>query len=234
MCDEREQVLDYLYDECEPAGRRRVEAHLGECESCRDELRGWRSVRTDLLAWDVPEQPSVWTPFAPPRVAPWYRQVPAWAMAAAATLVFAIGAAGGFVARTASTALSAERGAPSAAQIPAMSEQQIRDIVRTEAQAVALSVVQPIAAHQVDEPALMRRMSALVSNSEARMSQKQGAQTVAFYQDSENQRKQDLNNLNMIFDARMKGMSYQITGEVLKTVNRALTASQPDANKKER
>src|SRR6185369_15204769 len=118
MCEKREHVLDYLYDECDPAERRRVEAHLAECGSCRDELQGWRSVRTDLLAWSVPEQPSVWTPFAPPRVLPWYKQVPVWAMAAAATLVFAIGAAGGFIARAASATLLVQPSAETVATAP--------------------------------------------------------------------------------------------------------------------
>ena len=54
----------------------------------------------DLLAWDVPEHGSVWRPFAPARVTPWWREVPAWAMAVAATLVFALGAAGGMATHT--------------------------------------------------------------------------------------------------------------------------------------
>jgi hypothetical protein len=233
MCDKREHVLDYLYDECGPAERPRVEAHLAECESCRDELRGWRSVRTDLLAWGVPEQPSVWTPFAPPRVAPWYRQVPAWAMAAAAALVFAIGGAGGVVARSAVATLSAGRAASPAATAPAMTEQQVRDIVRAEAQAMAASAVQPVAAHQVDEAALMRRVSALVTESEARMLQKQGAQMVTFYQDEALQRTRDLSNFQTILDGRLKSVSNVIAADVWRNL-RTLQPGQPDANKKER
>jgi hypothetical protein len=56
-------------------------------------------VRQDLLAWDVPQHGSVWQPFAPARLRPWWREVPAWAMAAAASLMFVIGAAGGVVTR---------------------------------------------------------------------------------------------------------------------------------------
>lgn len=100
MCDERERLIGYVYDECDAAERRTIDAHLEACGVCRDEIRALRDVRGDLLAWDVPEHGSVWRPFAPARVTPWWREVPAWAMAVAATLVFALGAAGGMATHT--------------------------------------------------------------------------------------------------------------------------------------
>ncbi len=99
MCDERERLIEYLYDEADGAARREFERHLETCAACRGEVSAFGAVRTDLLAWDVPEHESVWKPFAPARVTPWWREVPAWAMAVAATLIFAIGAAGGIVTR---------------------------------------------------------------------------------------------------------------------------------------
>lgn len=98
MCDQRERLMDYLYDEAAPADRQGVEAHLEACGDCRGEMRAFRRVRQDLLAWEVPAYESVWTPFAPTPVAPWYRQVPTWAMATAAGLMFVLGTAGGFAA----------------------------------------------------------------------------------------------------------------------------------------
>lgn len=92
MCDEREPLLAYLYDETDPAERQRVEAHLATCETCRDELNGLRHVREDLLAWDVPDHGSVWKPFTSARPSWSWRDVPAWTLAAAAAIVFAIGA----------------------------------------------------------------------------------------------------------------------------------------------
>jgi anti-sigma factor RsiW len=98
MCDQRERLMDYLYDEAAPTERRLVEAHLDTCDDCRAEIRAFRRVREDLLAWDVPDTPSVWTPFVTTTPAPWYRQVPAWAMTAAAGIMFAVGLAGGMLA----------------------------------------------------------------------------------------------------------------------------------------
>jgi len=99
MCDQRERLMDYLYDEAAPTERKVVEAHLESCGDCREEMRAFRRVREDLLAWDVPHYESVWTPFAPAQAAPWYRQVPAWAMTAAAGVMLLLGTAGGFAAQ---------------------------------------------------------------------------------------------------------------------------------------
>ena len=97
MCDERERLLDYVYDACEADERRRLERHLEECAGCRDEINGLRAVRLNLLAWDVPEHESVWKPFAPARLKPWYREVPVWALMAAASVMFLLGLAGGVI-----------------------------------------------------------------------------------------------------------------------------------------
>jgi anti-sigma factor RsiW len=99
MCNERERLIGYIYDECEPAERRAVDAHLEQCTECRAEVQALRLVRADLLAWEVPGQPQVWRPFPEPVVRPWWRHVPAWAMTAAAGLVLAAGFAGGVAAR---------------------------------------------------------------------------------------------------------------------------------------
>jgi hypothetical protein len=97
MCDERERLIGYVYDECDPAERRVIEEHLEDCGTCRAEIGGLRGVRQDLLAWDVPPHEAVWRPLVPAPVVPWYRQVPAWAMAAAAGVMFLVGATGGVV-----------------------------------------------------------------------------------------------------------------------------------------
>ncbi len=98
MCNERDRLIAYIYDECDATERDAVRQHLDGCDECRVAVRGLRSVREDLLAWDVPAHGSVWQPFAPAKPAAWWRQVPAWALAAAASLVLLSGAAGGAMA----------------------------------------------------------------------------------------------------------------------------------------
>src|SRR5580765_5577511 len=97
MCNQRERLIGYVYDECEPAERAAVQEHLDSCADCRTEIAALRSVRGDLQAWDVPDHESVWRPFAPAPPPPWWSQVPRWAMAAAASVVMVSGAAGGAV-----------------------------------------------------------------------------------------------------------------------------------------
>ncbi len=119
MCEERHLILDYLYDEATPASRREVEQHLEGCDECRDEVRAFRNVREDLLAWGVPNPPSVWTPFAPAPIVPWHKQVPAWAMAAAASLMLLVGTAGGFVAHSVVDSSAVPADSAAAVTVPA-------------------------------------------------------------------------------------------------------------------
>ncbi len=92
---DREALIAYLYDECEPTERERVEAHLGVCARCADEVAAFRSVRGALDAWTLPEaslglrvvsdrdtRSTSWRAFA------WR---PGWGLAAAAGVVFTAG-----------------------------------------------------------------------------------------------------------------------------------------------
>jgi hypothetical protein len=140
MCEQREHLLEYLYDEASPAGRRDIERHLEGCDGCRSELRALRNVREDLLAWDVPNPPSVWKAFAPTPVVAWHKQVPAWALAAAASVMFILGTAGGFVAHNVVDGASPtiKEGTtygsltPTAAAQPAIDAKTIAALIREE------------------------------------------------------------------------------------------------------
>ena len=141
MCEERERLIGYLYDECDANERRAVDAHLEHCSTCRQEVQALRGVRADLLAWEVPGAPQVWRPFTAPVQPAWWRQVPGWAMAAAAGLVLAAGLAGGMSARALSPGGAAAQDAANAA-VPvvagitagdlAAAQQRILDLVRIE------------------------------------------------------------------------------------------------------
>jgi hypothetical protein len=97
MCNEREKLIGYLYDEGDSSERDAVRQHLETCAECRTEIGSLRSVREDLAAWEVPEHGSVWRPFTAAPTPPWWQHVPQWALAAAAGIVLVSGAAGGAV-----------------------------------------------------------------------------------------------------------------------------------------
>jgi anti-sigma factor RsiW len=99
MCDERERLIDYLYDESDPPERAAVEAHLAHCAACRDEVGALRSVRHDLLAWSVPEQEPLWRPMPAPLPVGRWQMSSAWGLAAAAAVLFLAGLSGAMLSR---------------------------------------------------------------------------------------------------------------------------------------
>ena len=144
MCDEREPLLAYLYDEADATERQRVEAHLSTCERCRDELAGLQSVREDLLAWNVPDHESVWKPFVPVRPVWSWRDVPVWSLATAALVMLALGAAGGvltstWIARRAPVTLAAQASPASAVSATPISVITPADLAALEQRVLAAS-----------------------------------------------------------------------------------------------
>jgi hypothetical protein len=167
MCEERERLIGYVYEECDPAERRAVEAHLESCHVCRNEIGGLRGVRHQLLAWEVPEQSPVWRPVPTAAPASVWNAVPAWAMTLAAGLLLMVGAAGGAVTYalmprsaapvTASTPLRVEprEGAsPDPARL-AQLERRLGDLERSA------TSTRPIAANPTEVANLKRTLDAL-------------------------------------------------------------------------
>ena len=204
MCDERERLVDYLYDACDADERRNVERHLEGCDGCRQEISELRAVRLDLLAWDVPEHGSVWKPFAPARVRPWYREVPVWALAAAASVMFLLGLGGGVMSRAllpassvpAATSVAAVPAAasPKAAAVPAPAPEVTgADLLAMEQRVLQVMQarlderLQPVSAHiqttsaPVDRGEVLR----LIAQSEARQRQALNASLLSWLEDSQ-------------------------------------------------
>jgi putative zinc finger protein len=55
MCEDKELLVSYLYDDLAHDARAGFESHLRGCAECRDELKALRAVRSDLAAWAPPE-----------------------------------------------------------------------------------------------------------------------------------------------------------------------------------
>ena len=56
-CDS-EQLVSYLYDDLSAGDRASFEAHLRDCGACREELAGFRALRSTLSTW-APPQPDL-------------------------------------------------------------------------------------------------------------------------------------------------------------------------------
>jgi len=100
VCGNHEALIGYLYDECEPAEREAVAAHLALCASCAEEIHALGDTRAHMVSWTPPALPLGFqitrtesdTPGKVLRPAAWWgRPLPAWAQAAAAVVIFAAG-----------------------------------------------------------------------------------------------------------------------------------------------
>ena len=55
MCEDKELLVAYLYDDLTDGARARFDAHLRGCAECRREVKALRAVRGHLAAWAPPE-----------------------------------------------------------------------------------------------------------------------------------------------------------------------------------
>jgi hypothetical protein len=97
MCN-KEQLVGYLYDDLPAEERAAFEGHVAACARCRQELFELRETRQHLATWAPPEPEftfqvvqSARAEAAPPR--PRFAMFPRWALAAAAGVLVAAGAA---------------------------------------------------------------------------------------------------------------------------------------------
>ena len=104
-CATPEALVTYLYEECEPAERESIAAHVAICAPCAEEVRALGDTRAHLASWSPPslslgfqitrtesEQPAREETGRVLRPAAWWKQpLPAWAQAAAAVVIFAAG-----------------------------------------------------------------------------------------------------------------------------------------------
>lgn len=228
QCDDKDQLVAYLYDELDGILRRRVEEHLRVCPTCAAEVEGLSGVRRELAGWAPPDaalgfaivqagQPAAAAEPAP--ASRWWRgTVPAWAQAAAAVLIVAVGlaianvqvryGADGLVVTTgwmAAPALvpaastptapvlspaSAADWQPALASLEATLRQEIRD-ARTASSAA------PAASARGDVS--LQRVSDLIAQSERRQTQQLALRMAQLSRDFEVQRRSDLVRINQGF-----------------------------------
>ena len=216
VCDNKDDLVAYLYDEVTPAEREAIKTHLAACAACRQEIDDLRGVRGRLASWPPPEPDLgfrvVRDTRAPARWSGW--RAPAWGLglAAAATLVLAAAAAvanlevrydeQGLTVRTGWRAPAAEPAPVAAAAVPAPTpatavtgepwradlqalEQRLRREIRT-------TPAQPVAAAAaVDQPAVLRQVSTLISESETRQERELALRVAQLVRDVDEQRRAD-------------------------------------------
>ena len=181
-CDRRENLVAYLYGECEAAEREQIESHLAACESCAAEIGALRSARRSLAAWAPPEADLGFRIVSdPPRgEGLWWRRVsqrPAWGFAAAVACVVAAFAAGAVDLRWEGDGVVIRMGRPAAGGA----------VTAVTASAAPEAAGAPDAA----DDALMRRIRTLIEQSERRQQQEFATRLLALAQEFDLQRRED-------------------------------------------
>jgi hypothetical protein len=225
LCDDKEQLVAYLYEDIDGITRRRIDDHLRVCAACAGEVEALSGVRRELAGWMPPEAGLGFTivqaaPAADPlpsAPASRWSRVPAWAQAAAAVLVIAAGlaianlqvryGADGLVITTGwmtpvtvgQTAPAADARAvsgPTAEWQPALAA--LEATLREEirtARAADASV--PAPSPRADLP--LQRVADLIAQSERRQQQELALRLAQFGRDLEVQRRSDLVRINQGF-----------------------------------
>jgi anti-sigma factor RsiW len=227
-CGDGGALAAYLYGEGDAAERSVIQAHLSICAACAAELALLGVTRSALASWTPPETALGFqvvsaretatpaTVLRPPRW--WQRPMPAWAQAAAALLIFAMGGVFGMRAgvgdRTPASApvvTSATGATPlttvSTADLAALERRLRREMMqlRTSAPAVASESMQPARVSASDEQ-LVDRFRAMLADSEERQRRELALRLTQLVRDFDAQRRFDFARIEQTF-GQMEGMT---------------------------
>ena len=214
MCDSKELLVSFLYDELDPSAKGAFDIHLATCAECRDELAELRTTRGQIAAWAPPEPDfgfRIVRGAAAPPPAPRFRITPAWGLAAAALLVVAAGAAmanldvrygrDGLVVRTGwQHAADAPVSADGAAGLTpvdwktqaATLDRRLRDLEQTISDRSRTSAVQNASVSDMSDAEVLQRVREMMGQSEARQQRALVARTAELTRDFDAKRKLDL------------------------------------------
>jgi hypothetical protein len=199
QCGDTGALVGYLYDECEPDVRTSIAKHLAACVSCSREVEqlGW--TRRQLGAWAPPpatlgfQIPTPAQSASEPRLPWWRAPLPAWAQAAAAVLVFGVGLSVGMSRGSASQAPVVSNPPASAPVVETASRADLSQLEqKLRAEMAQGRPVAEAAPSPVNEEAIMRRVQALVEQSEERQRREFTLRAVEMARDFETQRRLDL------------------------------------------
>ena len=239
-CGNYEALVEYLYDECGPAERSAIAAHLVMCGRCAAEVASLRATRAELSTWTPPavhlgfRLVSESGPVNVLRPARWWaRPLPAWAQAAAAVVIFAAGVGlgvlrGGVLSGPTAGAAVAAPAAVTSHELTAL-EQRLRSEI---AELRAAGSHEPVTAVPVsttsdaNSDAVMRQVRQLVRESEQRQQRELALRTAEMIRDFDTQRRGDLVRIEQTF-GRMEGTTGAQVEQQRQMLNYLMRVSQP-------
>lgn len=206
MCDSKELLVGFLYDEIDPVSKRSFERHLLTCADCRDELAELGATREQIALWAPPDADLGFrivrgaSEPGPSRLG-WFSFSPAWGLAAAAIIMLAVGAAianldvrygaDGLVVRTGWNHAADAQAAVTQVDWKAQAEQLDRRLRDLE-QATAQSSVRNTSASDATDTELLQRVRDIVGQSETRQQRAVAARLTELMHEYDAQRRLDL------------------------------------------
>ena len=215
MCENKELLIGYVYDELTVEQRSTFAAHLHSCSDCRHEVAGLEATRGHLAAW-APPAPDLGFQIVRhaveqrPQVLPFRsRWMPAMGLAAAAVLVLAAASAianlevrygnDGLVVRT-GWARSESPSAPTTAQGPSASPVSLTNASadfalveqRLRALESAITAQPATSAARMSDTEMLRQVRAIVRDAESRQDGAVAQRMLQVWQDFERIRRADM------------------------------------------
>lgn len=219
-CGDPGALVSYLYNDGSAEELAAIAAHVQACAACTTELASLGDTRELLSTWSPPQTelgltlsasdalpvaavlPAAAATAVVPADLPWWRQsTPVWMQAVAATMVFAAGMAIGTSSRATAPAVSpsaANMAQPAPGSATGISRGELAALEeRLRAELARLSPATPAqppapTAARTDDDALMKRVRALLSESEERHRGELALRTAQVMRDMEIQRKVDM------------------------------------------
>ncbi len=205
---DKEALIAYLYDECSPAERDRVEAHLHDCARCADEASSFQGVQESLGTWTVAAPALGLRIVSPRQPGSWRRALgPALGLAAASGVVIGVALAlGGAEVRYGDDALVLRFGRPAAPTARAPRAAGAAAAWQTDLVALENELrrdLAPGASADRDRPAgaadddgaLLDQVRSLIAESERRLQRERALWLIEFAQELDMQRRADQQQL---------------------------------------
>jgi len=217
MCDSKELIVGYLYDDLTETERRSFDAHMTVCGECRDGLIALRATRAHLGLWSPPVRDlgirvvreEIGEPAHVLPMRPRWTWMPAFGLAAAAVLVLAAATAianlevrydaNGFAVRTGwarSSEVPAQVQAPAATAVAvpasdfARLEQRLNELERSVRSSA--SGMQVASGPRMSDAEIFRRVREMVDEAESRQQTVVSKRLLQVVQDFDRARQTDL------------------------------------------
>jgi hypothetical protein len=196
-CGDTGALVAYLYEECGPDLRAVIAGHLTRCETCASEIDGLSWIRKRLAVWTPPAAElgfQLPAPVEPPRLAWWRAPLPAWAQAAAALIIFGTGLSIGLTREVAPVTQprSTQVAAPAADGASRTDLVRLEERLKAEMSQMRTAVAMPAPKATVSTDEIMKRVEALMAQSEERQRREFTLRSVELARDIEAQRRIDM------------------------------------------